>query len=161
MRVDARDGAAARARDALLSAGFPVRDVTALKAGRLELTVELRRPWAQDELVRAARDVSLSLNRPFWADSSRDAIAVFVPRCALDAQAGASALPADPDLPSGDSHLIRRLSADKLLVALSDGMGSGEAAAEDQPEEEAAAPAEPDHQEAERDHAEPPARDHV
>ncbi len=129
--VSCRDGAAARARDALLASGFPVRDVTALKTGRLELTVELRRTWAQDELQRAARDVSLSQNRPFGVDASQDAVAVFVPRCALDAQAGVSTLSAEPDLPSGDSHLIRRLSADRLLVALSDGMGSGEAAAEE------------------------------
>lgn len=129
--VSARDGAAARARAALLHSGLPVRDVTALKAGRLELTAELSRTWAADELPRAARALSQALSRPFAADSARDAVAVFVPRSSLDAQAGVSALPADPDLPSGDSHLIRRLSADRLLVALSDGMGSGEAAAEE------------------------------
>ncbi len=129
--VSTRDGAAARARDALVASGFPVRDVTALKSERLELTVELRRPWAPDEPLRASRDLSQALNRPFGPDSSQDTIAVFVPRCALEAQTGVSALPAEPDLPSGDSHLIRRLSADRLLVALSDGMGSGEAAAEE------------------------------
>lgn len=129
--VSARDGAAARARDALVAAGFPVREVTALKAGRLELTAELRRPWAADEPPRAALELSRALNRPFGPDSSVDAVAIFVPRSALDAQTGVSTLPAEPDLPSGDSHLIRRLSADRLLVALSDGMGSGEAAAEE------------------------------
>lgn len=129
--VSARDGAAARARDGLIAAGFPVRDATAIKAGRLELTVELRRPWSADELVFAVRDISQSLNRPFGLESSQDTVAVFVPRCALEAVAGISALPAEPDLPSGDSHMIRRLSADRLLVALSDGMGSGEAAAEE------------------------------
>ncbi|MGI6239891.1 MAG: SpoIIE family protein phosphatase [Christensenellales bacterium] len=129
--LSARDGAAARARESLIAAGLPIKEVVALKSSALEITIELRKPWTEDELSRAERGLSFSLGRPFVLETQRNATAVFTPRCALSAPAGASALPAEPDLPSGDSHMIRRLPGDKLLVAISDGMGSGEAAAEE------------------------------
>ena len=56
--------------------------------------------------------------------------AAFSPAGRLKAYAASSALPADPDHPCGDSCLIRSAPG-HLFVALSDGMGSGEPAAEE------------------------------
>lgn len=126
-----RDGAAAHVQSALTDAGVPVRDVIALKLDTLEITVELAAHWSRELIERAAKVISAALDRPFFAASASGKSAVFSPGGTLRAEAAHSALPADPDRPCGDSCLIRELAGGQLFVALSDGMGSGEAAAEE------------------------------
>lgn len=126
-----RDGAAAHVQAALTDGGIPVRDVMALKLDALEINVELTVCWSRELMERAARVISAALDRPFSADNCSGKSAVFSPCGILRADAVCSALPADPDHPCGDSCLIRQLSGGRLFVALSDGMGSGEAAAEE------------------------------
>ena len=126
-----RDGAAAHVHAALADAGIPVRDVMALKLDALEITVELAIRWSRELMERAARVITAALDRPFSAANASGKSAVFSPGGLLRAEAVYSALPADPDHPCGDSCLIRELGGGQLFVALSDGMGSGEAAAEE------------------------------
>lgn len=126
-----REGASERAREALEGEGLPVKDVLALRTPRLEIAVELCARWTDGLLRQAEAALEQTLNRPFTADRTDACGAVFVPRCALRAFPESSCLPARADSPSGDSFLIRPLDSARLLVALSDGMGSGEAAAEE------------------------------
>jgi len=125
-----RDGAAAHVRAALTDAGLQVKDVMVLKLDRMEVNVLLNGCWSRDKLDMAARIVSHALDRPYILQNCGVDGALFVPGGALHAEAVASSLPADPDHPCGDSSLIRELG-NRLFVALSDGMGSGEAAAEE------------------------------
>jgi stage II sporulation protein E len=129
--VSIRDGAAARARAALGMAGLPVTEVTAIMRGRLDVTVELTQPWNAPRLRRAAAALENALGKSFSQGGVNGCRAAFVSGSAMNAPAAASMLPADPDSPSGDSHMVRDLGEGRLLIALSDGMGSGEAAAEE------------------------------
>ena len=125
-----RDGAAAHVKQALKEEGLPVRDVMALKMDSLEVNVALNGRWSREKLDRAARVISIALDRPYILQSTSADGSVFVPGGTLHAVTAASSLPADPDHPCGDSSLIRTIDG-KVLVAISDGMGSGEAAAEE------------------------------
>lgn len=126
-----RDGAAAQVRAALANAGLPVRDVMALKLEAMEITVEITGGWSRERILLAERAISASLGRNFTLSGRAGMAAIFAPCGALRATALSSALPADPDHPCGDSCMIRELSGGRLFVAISDGMGSGEAAAEE------------------------------
>lgn len=125
-----RDGAAAHVRQELRHAGFPVKDVMALKMDAMEVSIVLNGRWSREKLERAAKIISAALDRTYILQHAGADGAVFVPGGALQATAASSSLPADPDHPCGDSSLIREMG-NKMLVAISDGMGSGEAAAEE------------------------------
>ncbi|MBQ2698355.1 MAG: SpoIIE family protein phosphatase [Firmicutes bacterium] len=125
-----REGAAAHVKQGLISAGLPVKDVLAVRLENMEITAALNVPWTNERLARAAPVISAAMDRQFMPISVNGATAVFTPAGSFRAIAASSALPADPDSPCGDSCLIRK-SAGKLFVALSDGMGNGEAAAEE------------------------------
>lgn len=127
----AREGIAERARETLCEAGLPVRDALAVRLHRLEITVELRAPWSDALLATAETILGRALGRPFSVERADDRCAVFVPGGQLAAPAAARQLPADPDTPCGDSHMIRALDSGRVLAAISDGMGSGEAASEE------------------------------
>ena len=127
--VSVREGAAARAKAALSAEGLAVTDVAALFRDRLEVTVEAAEPWSPARLQRAQAAVSRALGRPFAPSGTDHCRAGFISGCTLKISQSVSALPADADMPSGDSSMIRDLGGGKILVALSDGMGSGEAAA--------------------------------
>ena len=125
-----RNGAAAHVRAALSDAGFPVGDVTAVKLDRLEINVDMAGRWSRDNIAGAERLITSAMDRRYTLDSVHGTKAVFVPGGALRASAVSSALSADPDHPCGDCCLIREMGG-SMLVAVSDGMGSGEAAAEE------------------------------
>ena len=57
-----RDGAAANVKAALSGAGFPVREVAAVKLDKTEVTVELSSRWNYDTAERAARIISASIS---------------------------------------------------------------------------------------------------
>ena len=125
------EGDAQRVRQALQQEGLAPGEVTALRWERTEISVELGREWGPGEAGQYARVISRGLMRPFVPDRVQGCRAVFVPRCALRAEAAVSTLPASPDNPSGDRALVRSLDSGHLLALLSDGMGSGAAAAEE------------------------------
>lgn len=128
-----RDRQATRALAALDRAGIPAADVLAFRGDKLEIVALLREgQWTPERAEAAAACVSAELGRRFSADlrsspGARELKLVQLP--ALSAQAGVSCLSAEAGVPSGDSHLVRMLSGDRLMLALSDGMGSGESAA--------------------------------
>ena len=125
-----RDGPAAHVKAALVNAGLPVRDVIAVKLDGTEITVELSSPWTKKRLDTAADTVSEGMDGAFMPVKVSGNTASFAPSGRFRASAAYSALPADPDHPCGDSCLIRSAPG-RIFVALSDGMGSGEAAAEE------------------------------
>ena len=125
-----RDGPAAHVRGALMAENMPVRDVAAVRFENMEITVELSQPWTRAWLDRAARIIGGVMDSGFVPAAVTGNTAAFAPAGRLKAYAASSALPADPDHPCGDSCLIRSAPG-HLFVALSDGMGSGEPAAEE------------------------------
>jgi len=125
-----RDGPAAHIKTELLSAGLPVRDVAAVRAEYMEISVELTSPWNRRRLDMASGLIAEAMDGAYMPVSASGSSAVFAPAGRLRINAGSSALPADPDKPCGDSCLIRK-SPGRLFAAISDGMGSGEAAAEE------------------------------
>lgn len=127
--VSVRSGAAARAKRQLSAEGLPVTNVTALFRDRLEIMVEAAEPWSVPRLKKAQSALKRALGRPFSPSATNLCRASFISGANFSAPAAASALPADPDLPSGDSHMVRDLGDGKVLIAISDGMGTGEAAA--------------------------------
>ena len=131
LRVRSRQ--AARVLAALDRCGIPAADVLAFRGDRPEIVVLLGLgQWTPERVQRAAVAVSCELGCRYAADAvgasdERELRLVQLPK--LWAKAGVSCLSAEAGARSGDSHLVRMLSGDRLLVALSDGMGSGDAAA--------------------------------
>ena len=130
MRVRGRQ--AARARAALDRAGVGVEDVMALRGARsMEIVVTLRGGrWSAELADCAAAHLSRVFGRiyaPSEGSGSREMKFVRLPQ--MRASASACCHSCRPGAPCGDSHMIRMLEGDRLLLMLSDGMGSGEAAA--------------------------------
>jgi len=84
--------------------------------------------WNRSEISRAARAIGQTLGGRYQVHTSGDAL-IFVRSPRLQADSGASCQSGVAGEICGDSHLVRMLGSDKLMLAISDGMGSGEAAA--------------------------------
>lgn len=86
--------------------------------------------WNRDEVIRACSAVSRSLSARFLPRAEGSTLHLTrAPR--LQAQASASCQSGIAGEVCGDSHIIRMLDENRLLLAISDGMGSGEAACEE------------------------------
>ena len=123
---------AARARAALDRAGIEAGEVMALRCARqMEIVAALERGvWSPELAARASAELSRTFGRayaPGEGVGGREIKFTRLPR--LRAGASASCHSRQAGVPSGDSHVIRTLEGDRLLLMLSDGMGSGEAAA--------------------------------
>ena len=131
LRVRGRQGV--RLLAALDRAGIPASDVLVFRGERLEIVVLLAEgQWTPDRAEQAAACVSEALGRKFAADarfSMRQNELKLVQLPALSAQASVSCTSGEAGVPSGDSHMVRMLGGDRMMLALSDGMGSGEGAA--------------------------------
>lgn len=124
---------AALAAAALDSAGIAAT-VLALRGERMELSVTLKREvWTKELEETAGRCLTEAFGRKYVPDISRRDDETterrFVRLPALAVESGAGCISGIPGMPSGDSHAVRALDANTLAVMLSDGMGSGEAAA--------------------------------
>ena len=86
--------------------------------------------WTRDEVRRAGAAIRRTLDGRF-APQLRGGTLKFVRRARYFADTAASCQSGVAGQVCGDSHLVRSLGASKLLLMLSDGMGSGEAAAEE------------------------------
>lgn len=124
-----RPDIAHKARSALSALGFPVTDAAAITDGETEISVSLSENWTDDTAQKAARMLEKRLDRGYSVLRFQGREAVFREKLALSAPAAASMLSADPDMPSGDSHIVQELTGGRLMAAISDGMGSGESAA--------------------------------
>lgn len=123
---------AARARAALDRAGIETGEVMALRGARqMEIIAELRSGrWTPELAAGASVELSRTFGRsyaPAEGVGSPELRFVRLPR--LRATASACCHSRQAGMPCGDSHMIRELEGDRLLLMISDGMGSGEAAA--------------------------------
>ena len=123
---------ASRARAALDREGIETADVMALRGQRrLEIVAVLKQGrWTPALARRAAMSLSRTFGRSYVAEAvTDDAELKFVRLPQLRATASAGCHSRRAGIPSGDSHAIRALGDDRLVLMLSDGMGSGEEAA--------------------------------
>ena len=122
----------ARARAALDRVGIDAEEVMALRGERrMEIVAALGRGrWSPELAARAAVQLSRTFGRPYAPDEAVGGGEMkFVRLSRLRATAAAASHPRQAGAPSGDSHVIRELDGDRLLLMISDGMGSGEEAA--------------------------------
>ena len=84
--------------------------------------------WTREEVRRAGAALGHTLDGRF-APELRGGTLRFVRRARYFADTGASCQSGVAGQVCGDSHLVRMLGTSKLILMLSDGMGSGEAAA--------------------------------
>ncbi len=119
---------------ALDSAGLSDCDAAAigLDGAEIRLTRE-GVPWSREEVARASRALSKAFGGGFSPELQGDAL-LFAQRPRFAVETGVSCQSGVAGQVSGDSHLVRALGRGKLLLMLSDGMGSGEAAAEESAE---------------------------
>lgn len=122
------------ARAALDRAGIRVRDVTALLDGRLEIVCVLSgRVWDAQAARRAAALLSDELGIPLSPVLSHGRVSGecelrLVQAPALTAAFGTASRAAEEGQPCGDSFTAQLLPDGRLIAAVSDGMGHGEAA---------------------------------
>lgn len=101
-------------------------DCSAMAFGTEQMEIHLTRPggWTREEVQRA----NLALNRAFGtklrAEPMGDALH-FVCRARLQAHTGSSCQSGVAGELCGDSHLVRMLDGNRLVLVISDGMGSG------------------------------------
>ncbi len=129
LRVRGRQ--AARARAALDRAGIETSDVMALRgARRMELVAALKQGrWTPELAAQASAQLSRVFGRAYAPAGSSGAEMRFIRLSRLRATAAVSCHSRQAGVPCGDSHSIRMLEGDRLLMMLSDGMGSGADAA--------------------------------
>ena len=123
---------AARARAALDRANIETAEVMALRgARRMEIVATLKQGfWTGELAARASAQLSRVFGRAYApGEGAGGAEMKFVRLSRFRATASASCHSCRAGVPSGDSHMIRMLEGDRLLLMLSDGMGNGEAAA--------------------------------
>lgn len=123
---------AARARAALDRAGIEAGEVMALRGARqMEIVATLSRGrWSPELAANASVELSRTFGRPYApGDGVGTPELRFVRLPRLRATASACCHSRQAGAPCGDSHAIRELEGDRLLLMISDGMGSGEAAA--------------------------------
>lgn len=123
---------AARARAALDRAGIGAGEVMALRGARqMEIVAALQEGrWTRDLAASAAKELSRTFGRSYApADGVGTPELRFVRRPRLQADASACCHSRQAGAPCGDSHMICELEGSRLLLMISDGMGSGEAAA--------------------------------
>lgn len=123
------------ARSALESEGVRVESLYALGGSSPEICARLaERPADGAALKRVAKRLGEETGYRFIASASdgRRATLSLAPRCVL--KAGSKSVSGVPDGKNGDSRAAMRLYDGRALLALSDGMGSGERAAKESAE---------------------------
>lgn len=111
-------------RGALESAGLGSCEILSL--GTQSMQIQLSRPegWTQGEIHRAIHVLNRAFGGKFQADSHGETLHFI--RCPkLHAQTGTSCQSGIAGELCGDSHLIRMMDRNRLVLVLSDGMGSG------------------------------------
>ena len=109
---------------ALESAGLNGCEVIAL--GLQNAQIHLSRPagWTQEEAHRAAAALSRAFGERFRAEIRGEDL-LFTRNARMQADTGSSCQSGIAGELCGDSHLVRMLDGNRLVLALSDGMGSG------------------------------------
>lgn len=112
---------------ALDSAGIGDCEVAALGFEQAQIRLTRPEPWSRQELSRAGAAFARAFGGGFAPQLQGNAL-IFSQHTRFRAATGVSCQSGVAGEPSGDSHLIRMLGSSKLVVMLSDGMGSGETA---------------------------------
>lgn len=125
-----RDKQAARAATALEQIGIDVADVMVLSGARVEIVAALKTGrWTPKMAEAASAQFASAFGRTYAPEGEYGQEMRFVRKPRLCAAAGAGCTSREAGVPSGDSHLIRMLDDERMLMLVCDGMGSGEAAA--------------------------------
>ena len=118
---------------ALEKAGLEPDEVVALEGEAIEVSATIRDGlWEEDEARQAATTLSKALGVPMRAvlsDAWPQHALRLVQSPRLTATVGYATRARDSGAPNGDSHLAAGLTGARVLLALSDGMGTGERAA--------------------------------
>ncbi len=122
----ARDDLAA----ALDAAGLRRVQITAFDSDTTHILLRREQSWTASAAAQARRAAAQALGGVYGAEVRGSALRL-TPRARLSCDAGAACQSGDAQTASGDSHMIRRIDDDRLIAMLSDGMGSGDAAAEE------------------------------
>ncbi len=118
--------------DSLLKSGFLISELLVYGDGD-RLSISLIITMKEYSLERLQRVISNTLNKPMILCDKANVTdektyLVFKIKCTYDAVFGIAKVDKFGSEISGDTHSVARISDDKFLVALSDGMGSGEKA---------------------------------
>ena len=130
--VKIRGRQAVRAQAALDRAGIETNEVMALRGERqMEIIAALEEgSWSRELAARASAELSRTFGRSYApAEGAGSAEMRFVRLPRMKAGAAACCHSGRAGAACGDSHMIRELDGDRLMMILSDGMGSGEEAA--------------------------------
>lgn len=111
-------------RGALDSVGITGCEILTL--GMQDAQIYLSRPegWNQEEVHRATFALNRAFGKKYRADLRGEAL-YFTHSSRLQADTGSSCQSGVAGELCGDSHLVRMLDGNRLVLALSDGMGSG------------------------------------
>lgn len=116
-------------RSALEREGLRAEYVYALGGERPEICARLaRRADDSDALKRAARSIAAETGENYICLAPDGPEVRFAPPPRCQIRAGWRSVPGRADCPNGDSRAAVRLNDGRILLALSDGMGSGERA---------------------------------
>lgn len=128
--VRLRDRQSARAAAVLERAGIPVETVMVLSSPRTEIIATLTDGrWNRKMTEIAKARLNRAFGRVYLPEEICGKETRFVRRPKFRAATGVGCVSRQAGVPSGDSHLIRMLDDERMLLIICDGMGSGEAAA--------------------------------
>lgn len=113
---------------ALDSVGLTDCEVSALGFENAEIRLTRAEEWTREEVQRASRALARAFGGGFVPELRENAL-VFAQHPRFRVDAGVSCQSGVAGEPSGDSHLTQMLDRSRLVLMLSDGMGSGEVAA--------------------------------
>lgn len=115
-------------RAALDAAALEGVEVSAFGSVLAEVQLRKGDGWTKAEAKRAREAVQRSFGGSF-AMELHGTLLRFAPKPRFEAESGSACQSGVAGQPCGDSHLLERMNGNRLAVMLSDGMGSGEAAA--------------------------------
>ena len=118
---------------ALDCAGISDCEAAAIGIGQAQIRLTRPQPWSREEVGRASAAFSKAFGGGFTPELRGESL-IFSQHTRLKAETGVSCQSGVAGEACGDSHLIRMLGQSKLVVMLSDGMGSGSAASNESSE---------------------------
>ena len=121
-------GAADDLAAALDSAGLRKIQISAFDADTTHILLRRAQGWTESTVAQARRAAAQALGGDYAVHVRGEALRL-TPRARLSCDTGAACQSGDAQTASGDSHMIRRIDDDRIIAMLSDGMGSGDAAA--------------------------------
>ena len=128
--IKLRNRQSARAGAILEGMGIPLREVMMIGGPRAEMIAVLKEGRWTREMARAASErLTRSFGRTYIPEGDPGKEMRFVRSTRYWADTGAGCVSRDAGVPSGDSHIVKMIDDERMLILICDGMGSGEAAA--------------------------------